>query len=72
VPFGGVGHSGMGSYHGKAGFDTFSHHRAVSESRIPGGMVGQLSPAGFTPQTEQALLGHISSVRQDVLARLGR
>ncbi|WP_210268629.1 aldehyde dehydrogenase [Oricola thermophila] len=29
LPFGGVGDSGMGAYHGKAGFDTFSHHRAV-------------------------------------------
>ena len=26
--FGGVGHSGMGSYHGKKSFDTFSHERA--------------------------------------------
>ncbi len=29
LPFGGVGDSGMGSYHGKAGFDTFSHHKSV-------------------------------------------
>jgi aldehyde dehydrogenase (NAD+) len=29
LPFGGVGESGMGSYHGKTGFDTFSHHKAV-------------------------------------------
>jgi len=29
LPFGGVGDSGMGAYHGKAGFDTFSHRRAV-------------------------------------------
>ena len=29
LPFGGVGESGMGAYHGKFGFDTFSHHRAV-------------------------------------------
>ena len=25
LPFGGVGASGMGSYHGKHGFDTFTH-----------------------------------------------
>lgn len=31
LPFGGVGHSGMGSYHGRAGFDTFSHHKSVLE-----------------------------------------
>lgn len=29
MPFGGVGASGMGSYHGKAGFDTFSHFKSV-------------------------------------------
>ncbi len=29
LPFGGVGESGMGAYHGKFGFDTFSHHRSV-------------------------------------------
>jgi acyl-CoA reductase-like NAD-dependent aldehyde dehydrogenase len=27
LPFGGIGHSGMGQYHGKAGFDTFSYPR---------------------------------------------
>ncbi|MGL5416129.1 MAG: aldehyde dehydrogenase [Clostridium sp.] len=29
LPFGGVGSSGMGNYHGKASFDTFSHTRSV-------------------------------------------
>lgn len=29
LPFGGMGESGMGRYHGKAGFDTFSHSRSV-------------------------------------------
>lgn len=29
LPFGGVGHSGMGRYHGKFGFDTFSHQKSV-------------------------------------------
>ncbi|NXA50852.1 AL3A2 dehydrogenase, partial [Nothocercus julius] len=28
LPFGGVGHSGMGAYHGQHTFDTFSHHRS--------------------------------------------
>lgn len=27
--FGGVGESGMGAYHGKAGFDAFSHHKSI-------------------------------------------
>ncbi len=29
LPFGGVGSSGMGAYHGRAGFETFSHLRSV-------------------------------------------
>ncbi|MCW8108000.1 aldehyde dehydrogenase family protein [Alteromonas ponticola] len=29
LPFGGVGSSGMGNYHGKAGFDTFSHLKSI-------------------------------------------
>ena len=29
MPFGGVGESGMGGYHGKAGFETFSHYRSI-------------------------------------------
>ncbi|MBT8342712.1 MAG: aldehyde dehydrogenase [Desulfatitalea sp.] len=29
LPFGGVGHSGMGMYHGQYSFNTFSHHRSI-------------------------------------------
>lgn len=29
LPFGGVGNSGMGAYHGKATFDTFTHYKSV-------------------------------------------
>ncbi|WP_163411570.1 aldehyde dehydrogenase [Flavobacterium ajazii] len=29
LPFGGVGHSGMGAYHGKLSFDTFTHHKSI-------------------------------------------
>lgn len=29
LPFGGKGHSGMGAYHGKASFDTFTHYKSV-------------------------------------------
>jgi aldehyde dehydrogenase (NAD+) len=31
LPFGGVGHSGMGAYHGRSSFDTFSHKKSVSK-----------------------------------------
>lgn len=29
LPFGGVGHSGMGAYHGSLSFDTFSHKKGI-------------------------------------------
>ncbi len=29
MPFGGVGESGMGSYHGKKSFETFTHYRSI-------------------------------------------
>lgn len=35
LPFGGVGQSGMGSYHGRAGFDTFSHLKPIVKVRSP-------------------------------------
>lgn len=54
LPFGGIGNSGMGNYHGKYSFDTFSHHRSVlnrsfsilseklGEARYPPYTVGKL------------------------------
>lgn len=33
MPFGGVGASGMGSYHGKAGFDEFTHYRSIVDRK---------------------------------------
>ena len=33
IPFGGVGASGMGSYHGKESFKTFSHRKSVLEKK---------------------------------------
>ena len=34
LPFGGVGLSGMGSYHGKFGFDTFSHFKSILDKPL--------------------------------------
>ncbi|ALE06135.1 aldehyde dehydrogenase [Arthrobacter sp. ERGS1:01] len=34
LPFGGVGESGMGNYHGRHSLDTFSHHKAVLEKTL--------------------------------------
>ena len=32
LPFGGIGNSGLGSYHGRYSFDTFSHKKSLSRS----------------------------------------
>ncbi len=43
LPFGGIGPSGMGAYHGREGFETFSHKRGVlHQSRL--NAAGILSP----------------------------
>ena len=44
APFGGVGRSGMGAYHGKAGFDAFSHRRTVVGTDLPFSMTGSAAP----------------------------
>lgn len=44
APFGGVGRSGMGAYHGKSGFDTFSHYRTVVGSGLPFSVTGTAAP----------------------------
>ena len=37
LPFGGMGASGTGAYHGRAGFEAFSHRRSVFvQSRLSG------------------------------------
>lgn len=50
LPFGGVGNSGIGSYHGKFGFETFSHQKPIL-SRATWGEPNVKYP----PYTEQKL-----------------
>lgn len=33
LPFGGVGSSGMGSYHGKSGFNAFTHYKSIVDKK---------------------------------------
>ncbi|KAA1419293.1 aldehyde dehydrogenase family protein [Nocardioides humilatus] len=52
LPFGGVGESGYGAYHGKWGFETFSHRRAIY--RRPGFFVEPaLAKAPYTALKER-------------------
>ena len=41
LPFGGVGSSGMGGYHGKHSFNAFSHQKAVLEKSLALDQVNQ-------------------------------
>ena len=56
LPFGGVGNSGFGAYHGQAGFDACSHLKPVFESRGPS--LGRLvrPPYGKLQNTLRKLL----------------
>ncbi|CAG8264692.1 unnamed protein product [Penicillium olsonii] len=47
APFGGVGESGYGSYHGKWGFDTFSHNRTVVH--MPGSWIEYFTGWRYPP-----------------------
>ncbi|CAL9058258.1 aldehyde dehydrogenase family 3 member H1-like isoform X1 [Musa acuminata AAA Group] len=58
LPFGGVGESGMGSYHGKFSFDAFSHKKAVL-SRGFGGDVSMRYPP-YTAHKQKILRGLIT------------
>ncbi|MEM9617809.1 MAG: coniferyl aldehyde dehydrogenase [Pseudomonadota bacterium] len=53
LPFGGVGKSGIGAYHGEAGFETFSHMKPVFyQSKFASG--GLLHPP-YTAKTDKIL-----------------
>ena len=51
--FGGVGHSGMGSYHGKKSFDTFSHEKSVLQKSTRIDMPVRYMP--YTPLKDRLL-----------------
>jgi len=50
LPFGGVGNSGFGKYHGKAGFDTFSNQKSVLRQTLLFDI-----PRRFPPTDEKSL-----------------
>ena len=58
LPFGGVGASGMGAYHGEQGFVRFSHARAVfRQTRLDvAGLVGLRPPYGARAKRALSLL----------------
>ena len=69
VPFGGVGMSGSGAYHGKAGFDTFSHHRPIAQSDLPVALVPNLLPP-LTPERAEGVESMAAGIVADTISRL--
>jgi aldehyde dehydrogenase (NAD+) len=53
LPFGGVGASGMGNYHGRFGFETMSHARAVYTQTMPSTLRWLFPP--YTGRSERLL-----------------
>ena len=71
APFGGVGGSGYGAYHGRAGFDTFSHARTVATSRLPMSLAS-LSVPPFSPRLTKAVDGYLARSAKKAAKRTGR
>ncbi|MGP9501704.1 aldehyde dehydrogenase family protein [Specibacter sp. AOP5-B1-6] len=56
LPFGGVGESGMGRYHGQHSIDTFSHHKAVLDKPL-------------SPDTLSLIYPPFGSVKKQIIKR---
>lgn len=50
LPFGGIGESGMGAYHGRAGFETFNHKKSVLKRSL-----SLDNPLRYRPYTSRQL-----------------
>lgn len=71
VPFGGVGMSGSGAYHGKAGFDTFSHQRPIAQSDLPTPFAAAFTPP-LTSERAETAIGTATAILADTTSRLPR
>jgi len=65
LPFGGVGESGTGAYHGKASFDTFSHKKAVLAKSMGGDVAARYPP--FTAIKQSLIRALVGGKILDVL-----
>lgn len=54
IPFGGIGPSGMGSYHGKASFDCFTHVRSTMTKGL-NPLLEKVMAVRYAPYSEQKL-----------------
>ncbi|KAI5587795.1 aldehyde dehydrogenase family 3 member H1 isoform X2 [Populus trichocarpa] len=68
LPFGGVGESGMGSYHGKFSFDAFSHKKAVLYRSFSGDSPVRYPP--YTPENKKLMRAVMNGGIFDIILAL--
>lgn len=61
LPFGGVGESGMGNYHGKASFTTFSHQKSVLKKSMIFDPKNRYAPYKLSLQKIKKLINFMTS-----------
>lgn len=72
-PFGGVGNSGSGAYHGKAGFDEFTHRRVVaSQEGKYGSSTGMVGASLASPEFEEGINTAVAGALAMVRERMGK
>ncbi|RNL61380.1 aldehyde dehydrogenase family protein [Nocardioides marmoriginsengisoli] len=71
APFGGVGRSGSGAYHGRTGFDTFTHQRTMVVNRTPVALAKLATPP-YSPRFERGLERVVRSIAKKAAARRRR
>ncbi|KAG5245116.1 aldehyde dehydrogenase family [Salix suchowensis] len=68
LPFGGVGESGMGSYHGKHSFDAFSHKKAVLYRSFSGDSPVRYPP--YPPENKKLMRAVMNGGKFDIILAL--
>jgi len=63
LPFGGVGESGQGSYHGARSFEVFSHEKAVLSKPLRMDTLSATVMPPFTPAKEKLVRGLLGKLR---------
>ncbi|QLJ04040.1 aldehyde dehydrogenase family protein [Streptomyces sp. NEAU-sy36] len=71
APFGGVGMSGSGAYHGRAGFDTFSHQRPIAQSDLETPIAPGFVPP-LPPERVEGVVAAAAAATAAATARVGR
>lgn len=59
LPFGGLGESGMGAYHGRAGFDAFTHQRALLRRSVLVDTPFRYPPQKFSLKSLKRVFGYL-------------